>query len=164
MTLSDLITRVESATGPDREIDAAVAEVVLGWRPYQVADFISSTAWFAKDGERTVEVPLYTASIDAVEALIRREMPAFSIVVSGPRSDGRFWGEVGRGYAEAATPALALLLAFLRAVEARKTEKCELGVGCDEYGVCYAEAAGRPEACGRLRTKEDRKTGEARDV
>lgn len=27
---------------------------------------------------------------------------------------------------------------------------CDLGVGCEEYGVCYAEAHGEPERCGRL--------------
>lgn len=26
---------------------------------------------------------------------------------------------------------------------------CTLGVGCDEYGVCYAEAHGEPDRCGR---------------
>lgn len=24
---------------------------------------------------------------------------------------------------------------------------CTMGVGCDEYGVCYASAHGRPEQC-----------------
>lgn len=24
---------------------------------------------------------------------------------------------------------------------------CSMGVGCDEYGVCYAEAHGQPEQC-----------------
>lgn len=27
--------------------------------------------------------------------------------------------------------------------------RCTLGVGCDEYGVCYAEAHGEPDRCGR---------------
>jgi hypothetical protein len=26
---------------------------------------------------------------------------------------------------------------------------CSLGVGCDEYGVCYAEKMGEPGQCGR---------------
>lgn len=25
--------------------------------------------------------------------------------------------------------------------------RCTMGVGCDEYGVCYAEAHGEPERC-----------------
>jgi hypothetical protein len=26
---------------------------------------------------------------------------------------------------------------------------CNMGVGCDEYGVCYAEVHGQPERCER---------------
>lgn len=29
------------------------------------------------------------------------------------------------------------------------SDRCNLGVGCDEYGVCYAEYHGQPEMCGR---------------
>lgn len=29
------------------------------------------------------------------------------------------------------------------------SEPCNMGVGCDEYGVCYADAHGEPERCGR---------------
>ncbi len=27
--------------------------------------------------------------------------------------------------------------------------RCNMGVGCDEYGVCYAEAHGQPDRCER---------------
>lgn len=27
--------------------------------------------------------------------------------------------------------------------------KCSLGVGCEEYGVCYADAHGDPDQCGK---------------
>lgn len=27
------------------------------------------------------------------------------------------------------------------------TDQCTMGVGCNEYGVCYAEAHGQPEQC-----------------
>jgi len=27
------------------------------------------------------------------------------------------------------------------------SEQCTMGVGCDQYGVCYAEAHGRPDQC-----------------
>jgi hypothetical protein len=30
------------------------------------------------------------------------------------------------------------------------TRACTLGVGCDEAGVCYAEAHGQPDQCGRI--------------
>lgn len=31
----------------------------------------------------------------------------------------------------------------------RANQPCDLGVGCDEVGICYAEAHGTPEKCGR---------------
>lgn len=34
--LLDLARRVEGLTGPDREVDAEIAEHVYGWRPYRV--------------------------------------------------------------------------------------------------------------------------------
>ena len=33
---------------------------------------------------------------------------------------------------------------------AKESQRCSLGVGCDEYGVCYAIAHGQPEQCGKL--------------
>ena len=30
--------------------------------------------------------------------------------------------------------------------------QCDLGVGCEEAGRCYASAQGKPEQCGRLIT------------
>lgn len=40
---------------------------------------------------------------------------------------------------------------------------CSLGVGCDEAGICYADAVGRPEMCprdsGRLPEGHDREDG-----
>ena len=27
------------------------------------------------------------------------------------------------------------------------SQRCTMGVGCDEYGVCYASAHGRPDLC-----------------
>lgn len=35
------------------------------------------------------------------------------------------------------------------------TTPCNLGVGCDEAGVCYAVAHGQPEKCGRVESKID---------
>lgn len=33
--------------------------------------------------------------------------------------------------------------------EPRVRHTCNMGVGCEEYGVCYAAAHGEPERCGR---------------
>lgn len=34
--------------------------------------------------------------------------------------------------------------------EPRVRHTCNMGVGCEEYGVCYAEANGEPDRCGRV--------------
>jgi hypothetical protein len=31
----------------------------------------------------------------------------------------------------------------------RQHKLCDMGVGCDEWGACYAVAQGRPDMCGR---------------
>lgn len=36
----------------------------------------------------------------------------------------------------------------IKPVEA-SPDVCDLGVGCEEYGVCYAAAHGQPDRCGR---------------
>ena len=37
---------------------------------------------------------------------------------------------------------------------------CTLGVGCDEYGICYAEAHGQPEQCPRTAQAMAARSGE----
>lgn len=44
-------------------------------------------------------------------------------------------------------PAREGVKSFLESVAARKP--CTLGVGCDEAGVCFAEAHGDHDQCGR---------------
>ena len=39
--------------------------------------------------------------------------------------------------------------ALIAEAEKPVPQGCTLGVGCDEYGICYAEAHGQPEQCGR---------------
>jgi len=34
--------------------------------------------------------------------------------------------------------------------EAKAESSCNFGVGCGTSGVCYAEAHGQPESCGRV--------------
>lgn len=37
---------------------------------------------------------------------------------------------------------------------------CTLGVGCDDYGICYADAHGEPSQCGRINHAEERAKAE----
>ena len=47
------------------------------------------------------------------------------------------------------TDALREALALARHRIAGQSASCDLGVGCDEAGVCYAKANGKPEMCHR---------------
>jgi hypothetical protein len=58
--------------------------------------------------------------------------------VLSPEALGKYLGEGGLG-----------MTAFERMLssETDGSERCSLGVGCDEYGVCYANAHDKPEMC-----------------
>jgi len=123
--IADLIARVEAATGPDRGLDVDVAEIVLGWEctRHTNSPFVYVSA---RDSARVFELPNWSASIDAVVELIRREMPGAThgYATEGP---GAVFAHVDTtpetgSDASHKTEALALLLAFLRAMQARQTE------------------------------------------
>lgn len=129
-TIKELIERVEKAVGADESLDADILWFLgdwnnLGgfWREHKVT------------GERErfqyTTAPAYTASVDDVIALIGEKMPGATWEVAGGVTntetgarvpEARIYpNEDGCGYITgyAPTPALALLLAFLRAWEAR---------------------------------------------
>jgi hypothetical protein len=63
MTREDMLAladRVESLTGPDREVDARIQNSVFGWHKWA-----SDTPWIASDEG----LPAYTASLDAAMSL-----------------------------------------------------------------------------------------------
>lgn len=106
--LSSLIERVEKCTGADREIDAAVAKTFgEPHGPHEEVHYESrSISVYDEIAKR------YTASLDAVVALIQREAPKTEWLVSGGTIT---MAATSKSHASGATPALALLLAFLRA-------------------------------------------------
>lgn len=125
-TLPTLIDRVRSLKGPDREVDYAVHEWCWGaWlakRGYARRD----DGWFTTTptvpGCEKISAPgAYTASVDAVRDLIGEKLPGRDVELHS-WSDG-WCGGIGdaewlrMGYHDAPTPALALLLAFLNALE-----------------------------------------------
>lgn len=96
-----IIARLKTATGPDREIDYALSEL---WPPSP------------GPGQLIPEGPYYTASLDAALALLERVRPgtlwelyriAGGYLANLPDTDSGF----------APTPALALLIATLKALE-----------------------------------------------
>jgi hypothetical protein len=134
--LQSLIARVEKATGPDREIDATVAELtglkVKRSDKARGRDRLPSWDWtVGGTDEYPIYLEDYTCSLDVVVALVERELPKANIELwsnkphSGPSDEN--WGATililcapdKDAVAQGKTPALALLLAFLRAKEAQ---------------------------------------------
>ena len=102
----DLIERLEKATGPDREIDTAIEEL---FDP----SFRDSTLR---------QATRYTASLDATVALVEEMLPGwqYGIEVRRAANGGNTaWvapNEDSSRAKTAATPAIALLIALLRAL------------------------------------------------
>jgi hypothetical protein len=112
--------RCEKATGPDREIDGAIFDALS-------LDLSISAEHLAKDKRLTLEwLPKYSASLDAITALIERELPEVRWVC---RTDtlGGFGNLYRRRNPDrswpcfAFTPALALCAAFCRAMAEKVT-------------------------------------------
>jgi hypothetical protein len=145
--LKDLITRVEAATGPDREIDmlladhlGIVAEAFSAQGFRFDSDKVDFGVPFFRDpgacggGGFAWVAPAYTASIDAALALVDRAHPGWRYhiysaeVFDAKRPFVRLmqpgWSRLsreqqpfGEGRAEAETLPLAILAALLRSIE-----------------------------------------------
>lgn len=133
-THADLLARVEAATGPDRELDAALW---LDFTPGATrrASTVKSSKGLWPDytidetreaGGALIVVPAYTASLDAALALVERVLPGWVWSVGNLASGG------GQAYlmraqsaaligGKASTPALALLAAMLKALMAQES-------------------------------------------
>jgi hypothetical protein len=137
-----LAERCEKATGPDRETDGDIAHAAKQFvdylprvpdRPWLWAEFVEPDDW------ECWEAPEYTASLDAITALIAKELPDYHWRIQGGRKDTGWTQMSGdpRAYikakasrlvahtdgkdGEAATPALALCAAFCRAMAEKVT-------------------------------------------
>ena len=104
--MTDLIERLQKATGPDRELDYEIAVLVRGQR-FPIND----------------NIPAYTGNIDeARQLLVGLPMPGFTVqwVYMGM---GNWTGRAAVGihgnehWSEAENPAIALSIAALRARE-----------------------------------------------
>lgn len=112
MTISSLIKRLEEATGPDRELDADLAIA---------CDLISEREWWSTDYLKFGLVPCYTASVDAAIALAERVLGPVGWNVQG--NTNIFYSSVaGHTSRSKATPAIALCIAVLRALEAKEAK------------------------------------------
>jgi hypothetical protein len=115
---SELIARLEAATGPDRELDAAIA-VASGQYVFEKRGrdrqewFYSTTRDYDRRclyyGGTARPLEAYTASIDAAFTLVPSTMNA-AIDTRKPAA-----ATLGGEWVYAATPALAICIAALRA-------------------------------------------------
>jgi len=135
--LQALLERVKAATGPDREIDRLIGETLSAeYQPrnvYRRGHYIGNRPVLLRVAR---DYPRYTASLDAITALIERELPGWAwfvqkIDVAGNASSADLWIpaqrtqglRVERCYEQAATPPLALTAAFLSAMIAQMEDE-----------------------------------------
>jgi len=120
MTTPDLLTRLEKATGPDRELDEDLARE-LGWETVMQWNGL---VWKSPSGNTGYTPPRFSSSIDEALSLVPEGAIKWS--VSGGL-DGMWGATVDMGVVglicadfKGHTPALALCIAALRARIAEK--------------------------------------------
>lgn len=115
---NELIERLEAATGPDRELDAAIAEAVGHTVKYDKADLRDTTPWYQPVPDYSWQpVPQFSASIDAALTLVPEGLN-YELTTTGYKPGATVCGNILTGPHEgayAATPALAICIAALRA-------------------------------------------------
>lgn len=130
--LTELIARVEAATGPDRELDHALHRLEMGeWMDAhgyaRDGDGYLTQTPPIQGGARCCGPGYFTESVDAAIALAERMKPGCTWQLFR-KSDGTAFAVIelrhrAGGFTDrcdAATPALALILALLRALEAKR--------------------------------------------
>jgi len=118
-----LIERIEAAEEGSRELDAEIATDVLGWTFKHITEKGGArwTAWWREfNGKKyRVQLPHYTTSLDDALQLVL-EGYVFSISDATKKARANVWrlsatNETPPDYSKAATPALALCVAALKA-------------------------------------------------
>lgn len=139
MKHAELIERLEALTGPDREADIHIALALLdarkeaNWHMWQASrprgsvEMTPEDYWRSRGGGAC---PAYTASLDAAVALVerlglqwlRKSLDTMTVYRQfTPEQDVRkYWPE--HHEAAGATPAIALLIALLRALSSQSQE------------------------------------------
>lgn len=146
--MDELLNRVRSATGPDRELDTALWLRFTPGATYKTTrakHTATGKEWDITEarvnGGRLEEVPAFSASLDAALALVELMLPGWGAEVGYParlgQHGGRPWADVWASrddsrypwaarqmrptpcHSNAATPALAILAALLRALQAQ---------------------------------------------
>lgn len=125
--LNELADRVEALDRPSREVDAEIAVTVLGMERDgsmffgKDEDYVLERDYYALDGGPR-ELPAYTASLDAAMSLVPEgwhvsiNAGRINLVVLTGESDDPMVPPPDIESSTAATPALALVAASLRAI------------------------------------------------
>lgn len=119
--MKDLIERLRNATGPDRQLDEAIA-TAIGWtkKPWQ-----AGACWLPPGGKTTTDrktsLPKYTASIDAALTLVPKGWTStIHVTINGGHAE--IWANESRHIQDGASlvnAAIALCIAALRARESQ---------------------------------------------
>ena len=136
--MTSLIDRLRDADGPDRELDAAIHMALFdpkpGWRWHFDNAELSQSLWARRSGYSSthVDFPAYTASLDAVLALIGEVLPRVLIDLTEGKPGGGFPayhsqlkflpdrdGRARRVDAWGKSRSLSALIALLMAMEAQ---------------------------------------------
>lgn len=130
--MSDLIERLEKATGPDRDFDRLIEESLPGVRQHHDHRMVADGYVMEANGVQAYLPPLYTASIDAALTLLPEGWAwtlcdrgiasicsdfndDYAKVFNSGTRPPRQRGEMPRSMSRVATPAIALCIAALRA-------------------------------------------------
>ena len=119
-TIPSLIEKLRGLKGPDREVDVAIVQAIYPRIGQCTSHCVGDDPIFWREPYYKEKCPPLTASLDAVTALIMREMPKCLCDMNtfGAAAIYPNWliGDVDTKYAATAeTPAIALLIAFLEA-------------------------------------------------
>lgn len=102
---TELIARLEALTGPDRKVDAEIG-VILHIHP-------PGGGWLSHE---------YTGSIDAAVALCERVLPGWRYIICPIFAEVKHPEKMMLDrYGHGANPAIALLIATLKALDAKET-------------------------------------------
>jgi len=105
-----LLSRLQSAAGPSRELDAEIA-LASGWTKQR--DRFVGEHWQSPEGRNQIGPPFYTESIDAALTLMPEDV-FWNVGFYGKGFRAEIWtSEVYAGESKA-TPAIALLIAIHR--------------------------------------------------
>lgn len=133
---SELIARLKALAGPDREVDARIKCALFAPAESYVEQSSFNGEWCIYDGEyggrpclfqfprdlQNFRLARLTGSIDAAVALCERVLPGWIWQVSQLTAD--VWDGINGGFtAYHKIPAIALLIATLKALDAKETEE-----------------------------------------